>query len=135
MIQSTAIRAMGTWGSEKNTAALVELLDHEQAPVRWAAIDALGKLKDSKAAAPLAKLLADRTDRAHAGQALQQLGSEAKFRSSSCSVPKPGGLDWRRFAFSAWFGSAKSRIALAKAPTILSRLSPAPPRCGDGAAE
>jgi len=41
---STAIRAMGTWGSEKKRRLLVELLDPRTgAGGRWAAIDAWAK--------------------------------------------------------------------------------------------
>lgn len=73
-----AATALGVWGSSKSVPALITLLDDPQVGVRWAAMAALGQLKGSAAAEPLARRLADRTDSMQAANALQILGAEAE---------------------------------------------------------
>ena len=47
-------------------------------PARWGAIEALGHLKDPRAAEPLAKLVADRKDAHQVSITLKALGSNAE---------------------------------------------------------
>jgi len=84
----------------------------------------------------LAKLLADRTDRAHAAQALQQARLRGRNSVLKLLVPKPGETRLEAFRVLGVVGSAKSRIALAKATNDPhADCPPRRPRCGDGAAE
>jgi hypothetical protein len=72
------IDALGTWGTKDTVTVLIPLVADANIIVRHGAIDALAKLKDERAAEPLAKRLPEFIDRTKASQALQALGSKAE---------------------------------------------------------
>lgn len=76
--RQNAAKGLAVWGGKDSIAPLIKQLEDSAFPPRWAAIEALGHLKDSRAAEPLAKLLADRKDPLYASNALKALGAEAE---------------------------------------------------------
>jgi HEAT repeat protein len=78
-VRAAAAKALAVWGSKAQVPELLEALkssrDH---PERLAIIDALGKLGDQRAAAPIAARLTDRSDRSAAAQALIAIGTPAE---------------------------------------------------------
>ncbi len=77
--RSSALRAVQVWGTRRNVAALVRLVNPSEADsIRRRAIDALGSLGDERAAAAIAGRIKDPTDRASAVRALRALGPAAK---------------------------------------------------------
>jgi HEAT repeat protein len=78
-----AARALGIWGTRDNVPALIDLLNElannrGAFPIRHAAMEALSKLKDERAVAPIAARLPDITDLQAAGAALQAFGPAAE---------------------------------------------------------
>lgn len=73
-----AAEALGVWGTEESVPLLIELLGENSVFVRWAAIDALGTLKDPRAAEAVAARLTEQKDARKAALALQQLGPAAE---------------------------------------------------------
>jgi S1-C subfamily serine protease len=71
-------RALGVWGGKENVMALLEVINHDDVFTRRVVIETLGKLKDERAAEPLAQRLTDGFDRATASRALQALGKSAE---------------------------------------------------------
>jgi S1-C subfamily serine protease/serine/threonine protein kinase len=73
-----AVDILGTWAGPESIPALIRCLDESALLVKLAAIDALGKLKDERAAEPLARLMAEPGPRVQAVKALQLLGAKAE---------------------------------------------------------
>jgi serine/threonine protein kinase/S1-C subfamily serine protease len=73
-----AVDILGTWAGPETIPALIRCLDESALLVKLAAIDALGKLKDERAAEPLARLMAEPGPRVQAVKALQLLGAKAE---------------------------------------------------------
>ena len=73
-----ATPALATWAKPETIPLLIKVLDETALLVKLAAIDALGKLKDARAAEPLAKLVAEPGPRVQAINALRSLGSLAE---------------------------------------------------------
>jgi serine/threonine protein kinase len=76
--RQAAARALAVWGTVAQVPALIKRVADEDWLLRRAAMEALGKLKDARAALPLAKRLSDLGDRGTASQALQALGPAAE---------------------------------------------------------
>ncbi len=77
--RGAAVRALGVWGTEGSVPPLIRLMDQDPAfAVQWAAIEALGRLRDVRAAEPLAARVASGKDRAFASSALQKIGASAE---------------------------------------------------------
>jgi serine/threonine protein kinase len=76
--REAAARALGVWGTADAVPPLMTLVGDSQFSVRWAAMDALANLKDSRAIAPVAARLANRTDSMRAVQALKSFGPAAE---------------------------------------------------------
>ena len=72
------IDALGTWGRPESVPVVIASLQDPALLVKLAAVDTLGKLKDERAAEPLAKVLPDPGLRAPAAKALQSLGAKAE---------------------------------------------------------
>ena len=77
-IQRAAIMALGTWGTKQSVPALAKVLTGPVPPVRWAAIDTLGKLKSADAADVIAKRIPAMQDSPQAVSALTQMGPVAE---------------------------------------------------------
>ena len=73
-----AAKGLAVWGSKDSVQPLIKQLDDVAFPARWGAIEALGHLKDPRAAEPLAKLVADRKDAHQVSITLKALGSNAE---------------------------------------------------------
>lgn len=73
-----AARVLGIWGGKASVEPLLKRLPDPMLPARWAAMEALGRLGDGRAAEPLARLLADRKNLPHASNALKALGPDAE---------------------------------------------------------
>lgn len=73
-----AAKGLAVWGSKDCVEPLIKQLDDTAFPARWGAIEALGHLKDPRAAAPLAKLVTDRKDTHHVTTSLKALGAAAE---------------------------------------------------------
>jgi HEAT repeat protein len=71
-----AAKALVVWATPENVPALINALEHESGTVRGAALEALGKLKDRRAAEPVAGRLP--FDRQQAASALQAMGPTAE---------------------------------------------------------
>ena len=73
-----AVDTLGTWAGPETVPLLIQCLEESALLVKLAAIDALGKLKDERAAQPLAKLITQPGPRVQAAKALQSLGALAE---------------------------------------------------------
>lgn len=73
-----AVDILGTWAGPETIPVLIRCLDESALLVKLSAIDALGKLKDERAAEPLARLMAEPGPRVQAVKALQLLGAKAE---------------------------------------------------------
>jgi len=56
-VRRDAARALANWGSPKSLPAIIAALDDAQMTVRWAAVDALGSLRDPRGMGAVAKHL------------------------------------------------------------------------------
>jgi hypothetical protein len=74
--RQAAARALGNWGTKQSVPALIKAVDDDNFAVRWAAIEALGQLKDKRAAGPIAAHL--KADAIKAVPALRALGAAAE---------------------------------------------------------
>src|SRR5439155_26114334 len=77
-VRDHAAKALVVWATKDSVPALIRALDSDSGSVKQSAMDAIAKLKDARAAAPLAKRLKDFFDRASASKALLALGSVAE---------------------------------------------------------
>jgi HEAT repeat protein len=77
-VRDHAARALVVWATKENVPALLRALESDSGSVKQAAMDTLAKLKDERAAAPLAKHMANFVDRGNASKALQTLGPVAE---------------------------------------------------------
>jgi hypothetical protein len=97
--QLRAVAILGAWGaSEDQIPALLKLLSHSEVEVRRETIVLLGKLKDSRAADPLAERLTRLSDRFAAAEALRSLGPAGCSSLSStrmCSRAARPAASWR----------------------------------------
>ena len=73
-----AVDTLATWAKPETVPLLIAVLDESALLVKLAAIDALGKLKDARAAEPLAKLVAEPGPRVQAISALRSMGTVAE---------------------------------------------------------
>lgn len=73
-----AAKGLAVWGGKDSVEPLIKQLEDSAFPARWGAIEALGHLKDARAAAPLAKLVADRKDTHQVTTSLKALGADAE---------------------------------------------------------
>lgn len=77
-LQTTAISAMGIWGTEDRASTLIEMAGGFSQSHRWAAMSALGKIGGKKSAKAVAKRLPDKTDSLTASRALKAMGPVAE---------------------------------------------------------
>jgi beta-lactamase regulating signal transducer with metallopeptidase domain len=77
-IRDAAAAAFGRWSGEEDVETLIGLLENESTSIRWAAMDALGRLKAEAAVAPIAARLSVGIDRVTAGRALTSIGSASE---------------------------------------------------------
>jgi len=73
-IRANAIRALANWAQPEAVPALIRALSDRQIPVRWAAIDALGALRDPRGMAPVARHLGSGRETQAAANALGFFG-------------------------------------------------------------
>jgi hypothetical protein len=76
--RQAVVEALGVWGDKDSVPLLIQRLAHDDVFTRKAVIQALGKLKDPRAAEPIASLLPDSLQQAEASQALQAIGPAAE---------------------------------------------------------
>jgi hypothetical protein len=76
--RDSAAQALAVWAVKDNVPALLKAIDHESFVVRDSAMEALGKLKEERAAEPLAKKLPRFETRAAASKTLKALGPGAE---------------------------------------------------------
>jgi serine protease Do len=77
-LRSSALRAIGVWGTKQNVPTLLKLLEHRDTSERWPVMRALGKIPDERAARALAERVKDSNDRLTAAQALREMGPLAE---------------------------------------------------------
>jgi HEAT repeat protein len=77
-VRDHAAKALAIWATKENVPALIRALESDSGAVKQSAMDTLAKLKDERAAAPLAKHMANFFDRGNASRALQALGPVAE---------------------------------------------------------
>lgn len=78
-VRSAALEAVKVWGKPENSSSLLAILDMPDTGDRWPAMEALGKIGGSKAAAQcLADLLPNPNDLLPAKRALEEMGSIAE---------------------------------------------------------
>ncbi len=114
-VRQNAAKALSVWGGKDSVEPLIKQLDDSAFPARWAAIEALGHLKDARAAEPLAKLVADRKDAHQASNSLKALGPDAE--DAVLKLLEQGKTDQRRDACQILkvIATKKSAAALEKA--------------------
>jgi len=113
--RQNAAKGLAVWGGKNSVEPLIQQLGDSAFPARWAAIEALGHLKDARAAEPLAKLVADRKDAHQASNALKALGAAAE--DAVLKLLEQGKAEQRRDACQILkvIGTKKSAAALEKA--------------------
>ncbi len=72
------MRALGRWGTAEEVPLLIQMLADNDINTRNEALQALGKLKDERAAAPMVRCLLDLQTQYHAEQALKAMGPVAE---------------------------------------------------------
>ncbi len=78
-VRQSAARALGTWGIEESVSPMIEAMEQDDSfAVQWAAMEALGKLRDRRAVEPLSKRILSGKDRAFASKAMAALGPIAE---------------------------------------------------------
>jgi predicted Zn finger-like uncharacterized protein len=77
-----AIEAIGVWGDKDSVAVLLKAMQDKE--TRGAAMRALGRLKDERAAGPIAERLAEFFDRHEAAEALKRMGPIAEKAVLNC---------------------------------------------------
>ena len=76
--RQAACRALAVWGEGAAIPSLILRLDDPQLTVRWAALEALERLADPRAASPVARHLAAGRDAAPSIATLQAIGPPAE---------------------------------------------------------
>jgi len=76
--RQAAARALAVWCDKESVPALIGALDDEFFTVPWAALEALGKLKDERAIEPIIDVLKAKKNRQQAIQALVAMGEIAE---------------------------------------------------------
>jgi S1-C subfamily serine protease len=113
-LSGPCLRALAAWGSKESVPEMLPFLTDAWPFTRHEAMAALGTLKDERAAEPLAKRLAENSDRRHASSALKEIGkgaekavlpylknSEWQVRLEVCSILKAIGTKASRAALVA----------------------------------
>lgn len=77
-VREAAARLIGTWGTTANGAAVLKLVDDPVASIRQLAMEALGAWQFADAAEPIAKRLAQTSERNIVKQSLIRIGSRAE---------------------------------------------------------
>jgi HEAT repeat protein len=80
-IRLASVKALSMWATRDQVPPLIDLLNNDDAgsnEQRQIAIQTLGRLKDERAAGPLAQRLTNFFDREHAAKALQEMGPTAE---------------------------------------------------------
>jgi predicted Zn finger-like uncharacterized protein len=78
LLRPKSADALAVWGTREQVPALLDVLDDPKFDLRAAAIEALGAIKDPRAAEPVAKRLPDFSDRRHASRTLIAIGPPAE---------------------------------------------------------
>jgi len=78
LTRQAGARALAGWGTQESLPALVQALDDEYPAVCQAAIEALGRLQDSRAIEPIVGLIRAGRHRTQAVQALSAMGAIAE---------------------------------------------------------
>jgi hypothetical protein len=113
MVQSAAAKIIADHGTDAQVPALLKLLKSGDTSTRWAAIRGLGRLKDNRAAEPLAAMIATgNSDQHQAVEALGKLGPAAE--DAVLPLLKEKHIETRRYACNALkqIGTNKSLEAL-----------------------
>jgi HEAT repeat protein len=90
-VRDHAAKALATWATKENVPALIRALESDSGAVKQSAMDTLARLKDERAAAPLAKHMANFFDRGNASKALQALGPVAEMEVVKYAFDADGG--------------------------------------------
>jgi HEAT repeat protein len=77
-VRAAAAKALKTWGTSKNVPTFIDLLKDNSIFARFAALEALGELKDAKGAEAVAQQLPDFRVRMQAAASLKAMGSVAE---------------------------------------------------------
>jgi HEAT repeat protein len=72
------LRALGVWGTANEVPALLLMLNEKDGNTKNETMQALGKLRDGRAAAPLVQCLHELSTQYHAEQALRSIGPPAE---------------------------------------------------------
>ncbi len=77
-VRTSAIKALCVWGTKQTVPVLIRQLTGPDVFTRKAVMEALGRIKDARGAAPIAARLTDGLDRQAASLALQAIGAPAE---------------------------------------------------------
>jgi HEAT repeat protein len=77
-LQTSALRAIGVWGTKQSVPTLLKLLESQDTSLRLHTIQALGKIPDERSAQALVELVKDPSDRSRAANALREMGAIAE---------------------------------------------------------
>ncbi len=77
-LQTSAVQAIGVWGTKQNVPTLLKLLESQDTSLRLYTIQALGKIPDERGVEALVELVKDPSDRFRAANALRGMGSVAE---------------------------------------------------------
>jgi hypothetical protein len=117
-LRADAARALANWGDAASVPPLIELLKDSQTTARWAAIDALGSLRDPRAIAPLIVHLKTTRELFATANALAHLGArhpDAELQLAPLFKSKNSVVRLEVCRLLTVFGTARSNAALTKA--------------------
>lgn len=113
--RQAAARALVPWSTIEQVPTLIEAIGDNYFTVRWAAIEALGRLKDKRAVEPLVEQLRKNDNRLQAANALQQIGAEAEEPVLSLLSESEWQTRWEACKVLKVIATSKSLPALEKA--------------------
>jgi hypothetical protein len=113
-LHAAAANVLVTWGVSENVPVLLRALD-DDGPGHAEVIQALGAIKDARAAGPLARRLSNFFDRGHASKALRALGSVAEPEVVKCLQHRDFGVRTEACKILKYIGTPQSVPALQEA--------------------
>lgn len=110
--RQAACRALAIWGDTSSVPNLIQRLDDHSMTVRWAALDALAKLPDARAARPIAKHMARGLETTPATIALARIGPPAEVAMVSLLNDKSALNRQTALQLLAHYGTHRSALPL-----------------------
>ena len=110
--RQAACRALAVWGDTSSVPDLIQRLDDHSMTVRWAALDALARLPDARAARPIARHMARGLETTPATIALARIGPPAEVAMVSLLNDKSALNRQTALQLLAHYGTHRSALPL-----------------------